>query len=51
MEVFDENFIKFDNGFVIFRREYLERIYQTILEKIKTARRGDKITYEEILIW
>ena len=51
LEVFDENFIKFDNRFVIFRREYIERIYQTILEKIKTARRGDKITYEEILIW
>jgi len=36
---------------VIFREEYLRDIRKIILEKTKTAKKGTKITYEEILIW
>ena len=51
LDIFNKNFIKFDNGFVIFREEYLRHIRKIILEKTKTAEKGTKITYEEILIW
>jgi len=51
LNVFNKNFIKLDNGFVIFKNDYLKHIYQVILEKIKTTERGNKITYEEILVW
>jgi len=51
LNVFDRNFIKFNNGFVIFREEYLKHIYRIILGKTKTVEKGRKITYEEILIW
>ena len=49
LDVFNKNFIKLDNGFVIFR--YLRHIRKIILKKTKTAEKGTKITYEEILIW
>ncbi len=51
LDTFNKNFIKLDNGFVIFKKEYVKHIYQVILEKIKTTEKGKKITYEEILIW
>ncbi|MCD6167897.1 MAG: TaqI family restriction endonuclease [Caldisericia bacterium] len=51
LDVFNKNFIKLDNEFVIFREEYLKHTYQVILKKIKTTGKGNKITYEEILIW
>lgn len=51
LDVFNKNFIKLDNGFVIFREEYLRHIRKIILKKTKTAEKGTKITYEEILIW
>ncbi len=51
LDVFNKNFIKLDNGFVIFREKYLKHIYQVILEKIKITEKGKKIAYEEILIW
>lgn len=51
IKVFNNNFIKLNNGFVIFRKEYLEHIRQLILEKTKTIEKGKKITYDEILIW
>jgi len=51
LDVFNKNFIKLDNGFVIFKEEYLKHIRQLILEKIKTTEKGKKITYDEILIW
>ncbi len=51
LDVFNKNFIKLDNGFVIFRKEYLKHIYQVILKKIQTTEKGNKITYEEILAW
>jgi len=53
LKVFDNNFIKLDNGFVIFREEYLKYVRQMmmILEKTRSIEKGRKITYEEILIW
>lgn len=51
LDIFNKNFIKLDNGFVIFKEEYLKHIQKVILEKLKTIEKGKKITYEEILIW
>ena len=51
LKVFNKNFIKLNNGFVIFREDYLKHIRRLILEKIRTTEKGKKITYEEILIW
>jgi len=51
LDIFNKNFIKLSNGFVIFREEYLKHIYRVILDKIKIAEKGKKITYDEILIW
>jgi len=51
LDVFNKNFIKLDNGFVIFKEEYLRHIYQITLEKIKTVEKGEMITYENILAW
>ena len=51
LDVFNRNFIKLPNGFVIFREEYLNHIRKVILEKLKTTKKGKKITYEEVLIW
>ncbi len=50
LEVFNKNFIKLNNGFVIFKEEYLKHIRKIMFIEIK-ARRGKKITYEEILKW
>jgi len=50
LEAFDENFIKLSNGFVIFRKEYVERVYETIKTKAKKLGEG-KITYDQILEW
>ena len=51
LDIFNKNFIKLDNGFVIFRGEYLKHIKKIILEKIKITEKGKKITYQEVLIW
>ncbi len=51
LDVFNKNFTKLDNRFVIFKKEYLKQVYQVILKKIKNAEKGKKITYEEILVW
>ncbi|EDP73315.1 TaqI family restriction endonuclease [Hydrogenivirga sp. 128-5-R1-1] len=48
LDVFNKNFIKLDNGFVIFREEYLRYVREVILQKLNTTK---KISYEEILIW
>jgi hypothetical protein len=47
MELFRSNFIKFPNGFVVFRREYIDHIRKKLddLELVS----GTKITYDEIL--
>ncbi len=51
LDIFNKNFIKLDNGFVISKEEYLRHIRKVILEKLKTAEKGKKITYDEVLIW
>ncbi|EDP75207.1 hypothetical protein HG1285_00545 [Hydrogenivirga sp. 128-5-R1-1] len=49
LQLFNENFMKLDNGFVIFRRSYLERVREVILKKFLSIRKGSKITYDEVL--
>ncbi len=51
LDVFNENFRKLSNGFVIFKEEYMKHIREVILEKINTAQKGSKVTYDEILTW
>lgn len=51
LKAFNKNFIKLENGFVVFKEEYLKYIYKTILEKLKSSEKGIKMTYEEILTW
>ncbi len=49
LDIFNKNFIRLNNGFVIFREEYLKYIRRLMLEKLKTAEKGSKITYYEVL--
>lgn len=51
LNIFNNNFSQLNNGFVIFKQEYLRHIKDVILEKLKTTKEGEKITYEEILTW
>ena len=51
LDAFDRNFIKLNNGFVIFREEYLKHVREVIIEKLMAGEIGRKITYDEILIW
>lgn len=51
LDAFDRNFIKLDNGFVIFMEEYLKHVREVIIEKLMAGETGRKITYDEILIW
>jgi len=50
LRVFNENFIKFSNGFVIFRDEYLRRVYSAIAQKLGKAG-VTTVPYNEILTW
>jgi len=49
LKLFNENFDRLENGFVIFKEEYLRYIRNVISEKLKTTEKGSKITYNEIL--
>ncbi len=51
LKVFNANFSKLDNGFVIFKEDYLKHIHDIVLEKINSLGEGAKITYDEILLW
>ncbi len=51
LAIFQENFIKYTNGFVVFRKEYLMGIYEKIKQKIEEGIAKTKITYDEILTW
>ncbi len=51
LDVFSGNFIKLDNGFVIFKKEYLIHIRKVILTKLKAIEKGKKITYDKVLSW
>jgi hypothetical protein len=50
LEIFNENFAKYDNGFVVFSDNYLRDIYDKIGRKTSELETG-KITYDEILTW
>ncbi len=47
--LFEENFNKLRNGFVVFKSEYLNHIRLTVLDALKHAQRGSKLSYENIL--
>ncbi len=49
LQLFNKNFIKLDNGFVIFKGSYLEHVREVILKESISIKRGSKITYDEIL--
>jgi len=51
LDVFNSNFMKLKNGFVIFKKEYLENIRRIIIEKSRISEKNKKITYDEILKW
>jgi len=51
LTIFQENFIKYANGFVVFKREYLIDVYGKIKQKIEEGVAKTKITYDEILTW
>jgi hypothetical protein len=50
LAIFNKNFVKLNNGFVIFKKEYLEHIREVILKKLNTTKKCEKITYQKILI-
>ncbi len=49
LNLFHQNFKKLDNGFVIFRRSYIEIVREAIIQESLTSKKGQKITYEQIL--
>lgn len=49
LKLFNENFDRLENGFVIFKKEYLMHIRNVIAEKLKTNKNISIITYNEIL--
>jgi len=49
LELFDKNFTRLDNGFVIFRGSYLENIRDILVRRLKSSDKGSTVTYEEIL--
>lgn len=48
LTAFNQNFHKYDNGFVVFKENYLKHIHSVIREKITRDMAG-KISYNEIL--
>jgi hypothetical protein len=50
LPLFNKNFHKYNNGFVVFKKEYLKHIHRTIEQKTFKPVKG-KIPYNEILIW
>ena len=50
LNAFNNNFIKYDNGFVVFKEVYLKNVYKMICQKVSKMD-GEKITYDEILKW
>ncbi|CEG12081.1 Type II restriction enzyme TthHB8I (Endonuclease TthHB8I) (R.TthHB8I) (modular protein) [groundwater metagenome] len=51
LDIFNTNFLKLQNGFVIFNEDYLNKVYQKIMDKTSEATKGNKITYDEIIEW
>ena len=51
LNVFNKYFTKLDNGFVIFKSEYLQHIRKVITEKSNLSKKGRIISYDEVLTW
>ncbi len=51
LDIFNSNFLRHPNGFVIFKEDYLNKVYQKIMYKTSEATKGNKITYDEIIEW
>jgi hypothetical protein len=51
LRVSEENFTSMNNGFVIFRSNYLKRIKEVIEKKLSTKTKIERIPYDEILPW
>jgi len=51
LRIFEENFTKLNNGFVIFKSDYLKHIRKVIEEKLSTTTEIERISYNEILTW
>ncbi len=51
LEIFERNFSKLDNGFVVFKESYLKHVHSLISAKAIGLKGGKKISYEEILKW
>ncbi len=51
LQAFTENFIKYQNGFVVFAEAYLQKIYNVIMTKLADIQPGQKISYSEFLSW
>lgn len=49
LKEFYENFVKYPNGFVAFKKEYVKRICQILEEKIPSAKAGSTIPYKTFL--
>jgi len=49
LESFNTSFSMFPNGFVIFREEYLRKIYEIIENRLNSLSVGDSINYDEFL--
>lgn len=49
LDIFNESFSMFPNGFVIFREDYLRKIYKIIESRLDSLSIGDTINYDEFL--
>ncbi|GAB4450697.1 MAG: TaqI family restriction endonuclease [Bacteroidia bacterium] len=49
LRTFNENFSTFPNGFVIFKEEYLKKVYEIIVDKLSSLSIGDTISYDKFL--
>lgn len=49
--IFENNFRRFDNGFVVFRDEFVQHVRRKVEEVARSASKGRKVTYDEILEW
>ncbi len=49
LRLFQNNFEKLKNGFVVFKRNYVEYVYDLIVQKLPHLDKGTRIGYGEIL--
>jgi len=49
LNIFNKNFIQLENGFVIFRKEYLQNLREIVLTQLNLYENKNVISYDEIL--